>query len=122
VRKRDLERCRKILLEQREHLLGNAQRMLAGEINLDPDDFPDEIDAAVSESNLSFTGQLREREGRLLNKVEKSLEKFEQGTYGECESCGDEIEIERLRARPVAALCIACKDEQERLERRGDGT
>ncbi len=120
VRKRDLERCRKILLEQRERILGNADRVLTGELDLDADDFPDEMDAALAESSLSFTGQIRERERRLLNKIEKSLEKIEQGSYGECESCGNEIGVGRLRARPVASLCIDCKGEQERLEHRGE--
>lgn len=120
MRKRDLERCRKILLEQRERILGNVDRVLTGELDLDADDFPDEMDAALAESSLSFTGQIRERERRLLNKIERSLEKIEHGSYGQCESCGEEIGVGRLRARPVASLCIDCKDEQERLERRGE--
>ena len=117
MRKRDLERCRTLLLEQRERILGNVGRVLSGELDIDPDDFPDEIDTAVAESSLSFTGQMWERERRLLNRIERTLEKIDQGTYGECEGCGDEIGAERLVARPVASLCIACKDEQERLER-----
>ncbi len=120
MRKRDLERFRKILLEQREQIRSHARRILAGEVYLDSDDFPDEIDTAVSEASLSFTGRLRERERGLLNKIEKSLEKIERGTYGKCESCGEEIGLERLRARPVAEFCIACKDEQERLERQAE--
>jgi len=120
VRKRDLERCRKILLEQREQFLSHTQGILAGEVHLDSDDFPDEIDTAVSESSLSLTGRMRERERGLLNKIEKSLEKIERGSYGECEGCGEEIGVERLRARPVADFCIACKDEQERLERQAE--
>ncbi len=118
MRKRDLERFQKILLEQRSQLLSRAQEMLAGEIHVDRDDFPDEIDIAVSESSLSFTGRMRER--GLLNKIEKSLEKIERGGYGECESCGEEIGLERLRARPMADFCITCKDEQERLERQAE--
>jgi DnaK suppressor protein len=117
MRKRDLERCRRSLLEQRERILGNVGKVLAGELDVDPDDFPDEIDTAVADSSLSFTGRIRERERRLLNKIEKTLEKIDRGAYGMCESCGDEIGAKRLVARPVASLCIACKDEQERLER-----
>jgi DnaK suppressor protein len=117
MRKEDLERCRRILLERREQILGRVEKMLSGEVHLDSNDFPDEMDTAVSESNLSLTGQLREREQRLLNKIEEALEKIKQGTYGACTSCGEEIEMKRLQARPVASLCISCKDEQERLER-----
>ncbi len=118
MRKRDLERCRALLLEQRDRILGNESRVLSGELDIDPDDFPDEIDTAVAESSLSFAGQLWGRERRLLNKIERTLEKIDQGTYGECEGCGDEIGAKRLVARPVAGLCIDCKDEQERDERR----
>ncbi len=118
MRKRDLERCRALLLEQRERILGNDGRVLSGDLDVDPDDFSDEIDTAVAESSLSFAGQLRGRERRLLNKIERTLEKIDQGTYGECEGCGDEIGARRLMARPVASLCIACKAEQERDERR----
>ncbi len=117
LRKRELERFKKMLLEQRDQLVGNARRALSGDIHLDPDDFPDEMDAASSEINLAFTGRLRERERHLLAKVDQALEKIEDGEYGLCEMCGEEIGLKRLEARPVAELCIDCKAEQERLER-----
>jgi DnaK suppressor protein len=117
LRKRDLEKFRKILVSQRDQLLGNAQKALAGDIHLDPDDFPDEIDTASSEVGLAFIGRLRERERGLLNKINAALEKIEDGVYGECENCGEEIGLKRLEARPVARLCIDCKSEQEKLER-----
>ena len=118
MKKRDLQRFQKMLLLQKEQLLGNARKALSGDIHLDPDDFPDEIDTASSEIGLSFIGRLRERERGLLNKINAALEKIEQGVYGECENCGEEIGIKRLEARPVAELCIDCKAEQEKLERR----
>lgn len=118
MRKRDIERCRTILLQQRNRILSQGDRLLPGELDIDSDDFPNEIDSAAAEASLSFTGRMREREYRFLNKIDKTLEKILQGTYGECEGCGDEIGAERLVARPVASLCIACKDEQERDERR----
>lgn len=118
MRKRDLTRFKQLLEEQREELLGNAKKALSGDIHLDPDDFPDEIDTASSEVGLAFIGRLRERERGLLNKITSALEKIEQGTFGECEQCGEEIGIKRLEARPVAELCIDCKAEQEKLERR----
>ena len=118
MRKRDLEQCRTLLVEQRERILGDVGRVLSGELDVDSDDFPDEIDTAAAESNSSFTGQIREREERLLAKIDRMLEKISQGTYGECEGCGDEIGVNRLVARSVASLCIACKEDQERDERR----
>ncbi len=120
MRKRDLERFRETLLEQKMQIVSHARQMLAGEVHADSDDLPDELDTAVSESSLSFTGRMRERERGLLAKIERSLERIEPGSYGECESCGEEIGLERLRARPVADRCIDCKDEQERLERRAE--
>jgi DnaK suppressor protein len=111
-------RFKKILEAQRDELLGNAQKTITGEIHLDPDDFPDEIDAASSEMNLAFQGRLRERERGLIVKIQSALRKIEEGVYGECESCGEEISLNRIEARPVAELCIDCKAEQEALERR----
>jgi DnaK suppressor protein len=118
LNKRDLERFKKLLLEQREQLQGNQRKALGGDIHLDPDDFPDEIDTASSEINLQFTGRLREREQGLLAKVDTALRKIADGEYGECVNCGEDIGVKRLRARPVAELCIDCKSEQEKLERR----
>ncbi len=118
MKKRDLDRFRKLLQSQREALLGNAKRALSGDIHVDPDDFPDEIDTASSEVNLQFTGRLREREQGLLAKIDAALLKIEEGSFGECVSCGEDIGMKRLRARTVAELCIECKSEQEKLERR----
>jgi len=113
-----MEKFKKTLLQQRDELMGNAKRTLSGDIHLDPDDFPDEIDTASSEMNLAFQGRLRERERGLLNKIDKALAKIEEGIFGECESCGEQIGVKRIQARPVAELCIDCKAEQEQLERR----
>ena len=118
LNKRDTTRFRKLLLEQREQLAGNAKKTLSGDIHVDPDDFPDEMDIASSEVNLQFAGRLREREHGLLAKIDAALKKIDDGEYGECISCGEQIGVARLKARPVAELCIECKSEQEKLERR----
>jgi DnaK suppressor protein len=117
VRKRELEKFRKLLNAQRNELAGKAKRAASGDIHLDPDDFPDEIDTASSEMSLAFQGRLRERERGLLAKIEQALAKIDEGIYGECESCGEDIGPKRLEARPVAELCIDCKADQERRER-----
>lgn len=109
---------KKLLVQQKEDLLNNARQTLSGDIHLDPDDFPDEIDTASSEMNLAFQGRLRERERGLISKINQALDKIEDGVYGECESCGEQISLKRIQARPVAELCIDCKAEQEQLERR----
>ena len=117
VRKRDQQRFKKILTDMRDQLRKNAERALSGDVHLDPDDFPDELDTASSEANLAFTGRLRERERGLLAKIDAALQKIEDGVYGQCETCEEEIDVKRLDARPVAELCIDCKAEQEKLER-----
>jgi len=118
LNKRELDRFKKLLLAQREELMGNARRALSGDIHVDPDDCPDEMDTASSEVNLQFTGRLREREQGLFSKIEAALEKIERGEYGSCVNCDEEIGLRRLKARPVAELCIDCKAEEEKLERR----
>ena len=105
---------------QRDSILENATRVRKGELEIDRDDFPDEMDMSLAESSLSFVGQIRERESKLLSRIEEALKRIEQGDYGECASCGEEIGVKRLLARLVARLCITCKDEQELLERRRD--
>jgi DnaK suppressor protein len=118
VRKRDLKKFEKVLNEMKSQLLDNARKALSGDIHLDPDDFPDEIDTASSESGLAFIGRLRERERVLLQKIQDALQRIEGGGYGVCSSCGEEIGVKRLEARPVATLCIDCKSQQEKLEGR----
>ncbi len=118
MKKRDLQRFRKILSVKRSDLLANSKKALSGDIHLDPDDFPDEIDTASSEINLAFVGRLRERERGLLNKINQALDKIDRGVFGECNSCGEDIGLKRMKARPMATLCIDCKAEQEQQERR----
>jgi len=113
-----MQRFKKVLVDQRDELLTNARKTLDGDIHLDPDDFPDEMDIASSEVNLQFTGRLREREHGLISKIELALQKIEDGIYGECVTCGEDIGLKRLKARMVAELCIDCKSEQEQLEKR----
>ena len=117
MRKTDQKKFIKLLNEQRSELLNNARRAVTGDIHLDPDDFPDEIDSASSESGLAFIGRLRERERQLIQKIDAALEKIDQGEYGTCRVCGEDIGMNRLKARPVADMCIDCKSQQERLER-----
>ncbi len=117
MRKSEQKRFLKLLNEAKQGLVDNARRAMTGDVHLDPDDFADEIDSASSESGLAFIGRLREREQQLLQKIELSISKIENGTYGTCIMCEEDIGIARLKARPVADLCIDCKSQQERLER-----
>ena len=98
-------------------LLANAQRAVTGDIHVDPDDYADEIDSASSDSNLAFIGRLRERERVLIQKIDSALLRIDEGTYGCCTQCEEDIGLKRLRARPVATLCLDCKSQEEKRER-----
>jgi DnaK suppressor protein len=78
----------------------------------------DKTDRASLASDLRSTLRIREREARLTRKIRDALEMLDNGTFGICEECGEEIPLKRLMARPVTTLCIRCKKEQEAKERK----
>ena len=83
--------------------------------------FADPADRATVESDRAFTLRIRDRERRLIKKILDAMGRMENGTFGVCEECGDEIGVARLKARPVTRLCINCKSKQEEDEGlRGD--
>lgn len=79
--------------------------------------FPDPTDRASHEANRNFMLRIRDREHKLINKIKDALERIEQGTFGICETCEEDISIERLKARPVTTQCIDCKTKEEALEK-----
>jgi DnaK suppressor protein len=79
--------------------------------------FPDPNDRATQESEFSLELRTRDRERRLIKKIDESLKAIESGEYGFCETCGIEIGIRRLEARPTATLCIDCKTLDELREK-----
>ena len=117
LKKKELRRFREILLEKREEILRNAKRTLSEDMTLDSDDLADEMDLASSEYLQSFTLRLRGREKTFLKKIDLALAKIDAGTFGICEDCGEPISVKRLEARPETALCIRCKEDQERTEK-----
>jgi DnaK suppressor protein len=74
-------------------------------------------DQATAEADQNFFIRLREREQRLLKKIDEAIDRINNGTFGICESCGGEISFKRLKARPVTTLCIDCKTKQEAEEK-----
>ncbi len=78
----------------------------------------DSLDHASDESIESTEFRLRDREKKLVSKIDKALARLESGDYWYCQSCEEEIGVARLRARPVTNLCISCKEEQEEAELR----
>jgi DnaK suppressor protein len=81
----------------------------------------DPADRATMESDRAFTLRIRDRERRLIKKIRQALDRIEDGSFGVCEDCGEQIGVPRLKARPVTKLCINCKSKQEEDESlRGD--
>ena len=77
---------------------------------------PDPTDRATLESDRNFMLSIRDRERKLIPKIREALQRIEEGTFGQCGQCGDDIGIDRLNARPVTTLCIECKRKQEANE------
>ena len=83
----------------------------------DAANFPDPNDRATQESEFSLELRTRDRERRLIKKIDESLKAIESGDYGFCDSCGIDIGIRRLEARPTATMCIDCKTLDEIREK-----
>jgi DnaK suppressor protein len=112
---------KKKLLKQRTELLSEAEQTLNSKISTEKESFPDPTDQAVAELDNNFLLRLRGREQKLLKKIDEAIARIEGGTYGVCESCGEQINIKRLEARPVTTLCIECKTRQEEEEKLQEG-
>jgi len=110
------EEFKQLLLKKREHLLSEAKRTLETDMVISSDERMDEVDQASSEYMQAFSFRLRGRERFLMSKIEIALQKIDDGTYGLCEECDEQISLKRLRARPEAQLCIQCKEAQEKEE------
>jgi DnaK suppressor protein len=115
--KKELKRFQELLLEKRHDILERARKTLSEDMTLDTDDLADEMDLASSEYLQSFEFRLRGREKSLLTKLDLALKKIEDGRFGICEVCEEQIGKKRLEARPETSLCIRCKEDQERDER-----
>ena len=115
LREKKLKEIRKKLTRQREELISEAGIALTAL----PDEtiFPELGDQASAEIDRNFMLKLKGRERKLLAKIDEAIEKIDNGTYGICEGCGEEINLKRLEARPVTTMCIECKTEQEEEEK-----
>lgn len=79
--------------------------------------FPDPTDQASMETDLDFDLRIKDRERKLIRKIDQAIARIKDGEFGECEACGGAISVKRLQARPVTTLCIDCKTAQEQEER-----
>ncbi len=116
-----VQTIRKRLLKQREDLLSEAEHTINTSLVTEKESFPDPTDQAAAEHDNNFLLRLRGREQKLLKKIDEAIARIDGGTYGVCESCGGQIGIKRLEARPVTTLCIECKTQQEEDEKRQTG-
>jgi DnaK suppressor protein len=116
MKKKDLDYFKTLLTDQLEELLDHADDTVSG-MTSQKENFPDPTDRASLEADRNFMLRIRDREHKLIKKIKKTLDRIEAGTFGVCESCGEDIGIERLKARPVTTQCIECKIKEEAMEK-----
>ena len=115
MRKETLNRFKKMFVAEKRKLLFN-DKIVREEFSVNADDRFDEIDQATTDVEQSMRMRLCNRETLYLKKVDDALLRIEEGTFGLCDSCEEDIGLKRLEARPTATLCVSCKEEQERKE------
>src|SRR6202047_1108665 len=118
MRQRELNFFRRLLEDRRGEILEEAERAL-GTLNTKAQEAcADPSDRASLESDRIFLLRMKDRERKLLSKIDEAFARLSDGSYGRCEECGSEIGVERLKARPVTTLCIQCKSAEEAREKR----
>ena len=110
----------KILTAWHEQIVEEASRTVA-HMQDEASNFPDPADRATQEEEFSLELRNRDRERKLMKKIEYTLKKLDTDDFGYCDSCGEEIGIRRLEARPTADLCIDCKTLAEIREKQVAG-
>jgi DnaK suppressor protein len=116
MKKKDLEAFKDLLNDHLQDLLNQAEDTVSG-MTEQKENFPDPTDRATLESDRNFMLRIRDREHKLIKKIKKALDRIENETFGICESCGEEISLQRLKARPVTTQCIDCKTKEEAFEK-----
>ncbi|MDT8396982.1 MAG: RNA polymerase-binding protein DksA, partial [bacterium] len=116
MKKKDIEHFTEKLKAWKDELVLEATRTVDG-MTEEKAQFADPTDRASMETDRNFLLRIRDRERRLITKIDRALGRIEDGSFGLCEACGEDIEVKRLDARPVATLCIECKTLQEEEEK-----
>jgi DnaK suppressor protein len=106
----------KVLFEEQRKNLTYTQKVIDESFVLPQDDMMDEADLTSVEMENNMRMRLRNREALFAKKIDEALSRISLGSFGECECCGEDIELKRLEARPTATQCVACKEESERVE------
>ena len=116
MKKKDIEYFKELLSGRLEELLNQAENTVSG-MTVPKENFPDPTDRASLESDRNFMLRIRDREHKLIKKIKKALARIENDTFGVCDTCGEDISIARLKARPVTTQCIDCKTKEEAFEK-----
>lgn len=116
MNKAQLEHFRQLLLAWKRELMEEVDRTML-HMKDDAANFPDPNDRATQESEFGLELRTRDRERKLLKKIDSALARIDDGSYGYCEETGDEIGLRRLEARPVATLCVEAQERRELAER-----
>ncbi|MFT7505307.1 MAG: DnaK suppressor protein, partial [Gammaproteobacteria bacterium] len=115
-----MDHFRRILMAWRDQLRKEVDRTVH-HMQDEAANFPDPVDRAAQEEEFSLELRTRDRERKLIKKIEKTLKRIEENDFGFCDSCGIEIGIKRLEARPTADMCIDCKTMAEIKEKQLQG-
>ena len=116
----DLDFFKKLLIQQLDELLDQAKKTV-GTLIQDGNSSSDPLDQVSEAMGRDYTLRIRDREYRLIQKIKTALEKIQEGTFGVCENCEEDISFARLKARPVTSYCIHCKSKLEAMEKRMTG-
>ena len=116
MNKSQLEHFRNILLNWKNDLISGVSKTVHY-MQDEASNFPDPNDRATQESEFGLELRTRDRERKLLRKIDSALDRISNGSYGYCEDTGEEIGIRRLEARPVATLCLEAQERREHTER-----
>lgn len=116
MEQKDLDFFKNLLSERLNDLISHADETVTG-MTIPKDNFADPTDRASHEAERNFELRIRDREHKLIKKVKEALMRIENNSFGICETCGDDISIPRLKARPVTTQCIECKTREEVLEK-----
>ncbi len=111
-----LESFRTLLNQKINELLEDAGKTVA-DMTDSKENYPDPTDRASLESDRNFELRMRDRERKLIAKMQEAIKRIDEGEFGVCEVCGGPISEKRLLARPVTTLCIECKTKQEKMEK-----
>ncbi len=114
---KNLMKLKKKLLSERERLLNSAATSRKSEFSISTEDLADETDLTSVELSQGVVFTLREKEQRTLADIDEALQRMEEGTYGLCEECEEEIGAKRLEIFPTARLCITHQEEQEKKKK-----